>query len=101
MNDGNEKLSCMSGDAKINYIRDQHDFEVRSNKELRKDLDVQLQKLKGLPRTRERELSVTKLQEAIMWLGMDLGRLREDYPYPESYNPDSKDIAPKADGLIL
>lgn len=78
-----------------------HDFEVRSDKQLRKDLDVQLQKLKGLPASRERSLSITKLQECIMWLGMDLGRLREAYPYPESYNPDSKEIAPKADGLTL
>ena len=87
----------MNGD----HILINHDDEVRSDKEFRKDLDCQLQKLKSLPATRERSLAITKLQECIMWIGMDLGRLREVNPYPQSYNPDDKTIAPKADGLIM
>jgi hypothetical protein len=75
--------------------------DVKQDKSLRKNLDEQLQHLKSLRGSRERSLSITKLQEAIMWLGMDLKRLNEPNPYPQSYNPDSPDIAPTADGLKL
>lgn len=75
--------------------------EVLRDKELRRDLDAQLQKLKSLPPSRERALSITKLQEAIMWLGMDLKRLNETNPYPSSYDPSSPRVEPTADGLKL
>lgn len=75
--------------------------EVTADKQARKDLDGILQTLKALPQSRERALSITKLQESIMWLGMDLKRLNEPNPYPESYNPASREIAPTADGLKL
>lgn len=57
--------------------------------------------------SRERALAITKIQEAIMWLGMDLKAMREegfpgcDNPYPESYNPKSGVIEPTADNLKL
>lgn len=51
------------------------DGEVIANKQLRRDLDVQLQKLKALSASREHALVITNLQQAIMWLGMDLKRL--------------------------
>lgn len=75
--------------------------EIKSNKQLRVDLDKHLQKLKELPKSRERSLSITKLQEAIMWLGMDLKRLNETNPYPDSYKPENDKVAPTADGLKL
>lgn len=75
--------------------------EVISNKELRVGLDKHLQTLKSLPGSRERSLAITKLQEAIMWLGMDLKRLNEDNPYPDSYDPSNTKIAPTADGLKI
>ncbi len=75
--------------------------EIIANKELRVALDKQLQELKGLNRSRERSLAITKLQEAIMWLGMDLKRLNEDNPYPDSYDPSNTKIAPTADNLKL
>lgn len=75
--------------------------DVKSNKRLRVELDEQLQKLKDLPRSRERSLAITKLQEAIMWLGMDLKRLNEPNPYPDSYNPSNAKIESTADGLKL
>ena len=75
--------------------------DIKSNKQLRKNLDVELQTLKELPRSRERSISITKLQEAIMWLGMDLKRLNEPNPYPDSYNPSNTKIAPTADNLKL
>ena len=57
--------------------------------------------------SRERSLAITKLQEAIMWLGMDLKAINEEEPgsapspYPQSYNPESPVIEPTADGLKL
>lgn len=75
--------------------------EIIKDKELRRDLDAHLQKLKGLSPSRERSLAITKLQEAIMWLGMDLKRLDSPNPYPESFNPENTKIEPTADGLKL
>ena len=85
-------------------------------KQWRKDLDEVLQKIKrgsdtkrevltseDRPRaSRERSLAVMKLQEAIMWLGMDLKDIGETpNPYPHSYDPASPVIEPTADGLRL
>ena len=91
---------------------------VAQTKQWRKDLDEVLQKIReGCTRgpdvmeavrsSRERSVAITKLQEAIMWLGMDLKAMREDgvegveNPYPQSYNPDSPKIEPTSDGLKL
>lgn len=78
-----------------------HDDNVILDKRSRIGLDKELQALKKLPLTRERSLSITKLQESIMWLGMDLKRLNETNPYPDSYNDGNTKIAPTADGLKL
>jgi hypothetical protein len=75
--------------------------EIKDDKTLRKNLDDQLQQLKLLPSSRERALAITKLQEAIMWLGMDLKRLGEAHPYPTSYDPASPVVHPTAEGLKL
>ena len=75
--------------------------EVKANKHLRKNLDVQLQNLKECPPSRERSLAITKLQEGIMWLGMDLKRLNTENPYPDSYNPDNTKIVLPSDNLKL
>ena len=76
--------------------------EVIANKQLRKDIDEQIQKIKDLPSSRERSLAITKLQEGVMWLGMDLKRLNETNPYPSSKDPSTGDkIEPTADGLKL
>lgn len=78
--------------------------EVRFDKLLRQGLDWELQKLKivqGVDCTRERALAVTKIQEAIMWLGMDLKRLKEPNPYPQSYDPGSTVVEQTADNLKL
>lgn len=74
--------------------------EVVANKQLRKDLDEKIQEVKSLPSSRERSLAITKLQEAVMWLGMDLKRLNEPNPYPSSKDPSTgAKIEPTADGL--
>lgn len=77
------------------------EMDIKANKRLRQNLDIQLQNIKSCPGSRERSISITKLQEAIMWLGMDLKRLNEPNPYPQSYNPENTDIEPTADGLHL
>ena len=71
-------------------------------KEFRVLLDAILQQIKNSPRkSRERSLVVTKLQEAIMWLGMDLKDLGTANPYPNSYKPENTVVDPTADGLKL
>lgn len=84
---------------RCNIVMDQ---QVKEVKQWRKDLDVTLQQVKlSLPPTREKSITITKLQEAIMWLGMELKRLGEANPYPESYNPASSKVEPTADGLKM
>lgn len=75
--------------------------EIVANKQLRKDLDEKIQQVKDLPASRERSLAITKLQEAVMWLGMDLKRLNEADPYPNSKDPSTDKIDPTADNLKL
>lgn len=85
----------------INMTQDKFEGEVKLDKQLRKDLDALLQKLQVADKSRERSLAITKIQEAIMWLGMDLKRLGTANPYPESKNPESLRIDPTADGLKM
>ena len=75
--------------------------EVPAIKQLRKDADDIIQRVRELEPCRETSLVITKLQEAVMWLGMDLKRLNQPNPYPESKNPKSMRIDPTADGLKL
>lgn len=81
--------------------------DIIANKELRRDLDALLQKLKGLRGSRHRSLAITHLEDVIMRLGMDLKRLNEmsptpePRPYPSSYDPSNTKVEPTADGLKL
>ena len=75
--------------------------EVPAIKQLRKDIDEIIQRVKGLDICRETAIATTKLQEAVMWLGMDLKRLNEQDPYPHSKDPNSMIIEPTADGLKM
>lgn len=78
------------------------EYEVVKNKELRRDIDELIQKVKELPTSRERAISTTKLQEGVMWLGMDLKRLNQSNPYPSSKDPSTgATIEPTADNLKL
>ena len=76
---------------------------ITENKGLRQELDQRIQVLKNASRqSRERSIAITKLQEAVMWLGMDLKALNEPNPYPSSKDPSTGDkIEPTADGLKL
>lgn len=79
--------------------------EIVRTKQLRKDIDEVLQRVKQLGPSREVSLTITKLQEGIMWLGMNLKRINElnpgtsPNPYPNSYNPNNTKIEPTSDGI--
>lgn len=101
------------------------DIHIILDKELRRDIDGIIQRLKdaekprplsqpeaqqpdpGFRRSRERSLAITKLQEAVMWLGMDLKAINEEEPgstpnpYPDSKDPSNTRIQPTADGLKM
>ncbi len=81
--------------------------QIIANKSIRRDIDAIIQRVKSLPPSRERSLSVTKLQEGVMWMGMDLKRINEETPgavadpYPNSKDPSNTIIEPTADNLKL
>ena len=74
---------------------------IIADKECRVEIDNVLQKVKSLQPSRERSLAITKLQEGIMWLGMDLKRLNAENPYPDSMNPENANVEPTADGMKM
>ncbi len=95
---------------------------IAQTKQLRQELDASLQNLRRdadrgftgfrapdhpVRSSRERSMAITKIQEAIMWLGMDLKAINEENPgaapnpYPESYDPKSPKIEPTSEGLKL
>lgn len=76
--------------------------EVVENKRLRQEIDAKIQEVKELPASRERSLAITKLQEAVMWLGMDLKRLGTANPYSSSKDTSTGSaIEPTADRIKM
>ena len=75
-------------------------LEIPKVKQLRKDIDDVIQRVKTLDNCREVSICITKLQEAVMWLGMDLKRIGDVNPYPNSKDPSTRTkIDPTADNL--
>ena len=75
-------------------------LEIPKVKQLRKDIDDVIQRVKSLDNCREVSICITKLQEAVMWLGMDLKRIGDTNPYPNSKDPSTgTKIDPTADNL--
>lgn len=75
-------------------------LEIPKVKQLRKDIDDVIQRVKALDGCREVSICITKLQEAVMWLGMDLKRIGDVNPYPNSKDPSTgTKIEPTADNL--
>ena len=75
-------------------------LEIPKVKQLRKDIDDVIQRVKTLDGCREISICITKLQEAVMWLGMDLKRIGDINPYPNSKDPSTgTKIDPTADNL--
>lgn len=69
--------------------------EIAQIKTWRRDLEEISQAVLQSPPCRERALAITRIQEATMWLGMDLKRLAGGVScYPEGYNPDSPVVEP-------
>lgn len=75
-------------------------LEIPKVKQLRKDIDDVIQRVKSLDNCREVSICITKLQEAVMWLGMNLKRIGDVNPYPNSKDPSTGiKIDPTADNL--
>ena len=72
------------------------DADIIANKELRRDLDAQLQKLKRLVPSRERAICITNLEQSIMWLGMDLKRLNSLRPSEPQVTKTLRQLAGEA-----
>lgn len=80
-------------------MRDEAVYEYKAR---RKGLDEILQRLRTAKMAgRPSSIAITKLQECIMWLDMQLKELGESTPYPNSYNPENAIVEPTADGLKL
>lgn len=75
--------------------------QIVTVKELRRDLDEILQRIKKSNGRNEEWEATKKVTEGIMWLGMSLKRLGAENPYPNSKNPDNTIVEPTADNLKL
>lgn len=73
--------------------------EIVNTKQLRKDIDEIIQQVRELDSSRETSIVITKLQEAVMWLGMNLKRLGAINPYPNSRDTNNTIVDPTADNL--
>lgn len=102
--------TCCVADQESNVtVQSRIDTRIVESKCLRVEIDSVIQKIRASNYTsEERILALRKLQEGVMWLGMDLKALNEqrptekrDNPYPDSYNPSNAVVAPTADGLKL
>lgn len=73
--------------------------EVIVSKQIRIDVDDIIRRVDNMEVSRETSLVKTKLQEAIMWMGMNLKRLGNPNPYPNSRNTNNTKVDKTADGL--
>lgn len=79
---------------------------IKATKRLRVQIDQAIQALKREQSqsdgaSAERQIALRKLQEAVMWMGMDLKERGAANPYPNSYNPSNAVVDATADGLKL
>ena len=99
-------LSILEERAKLENVElnfDDKELSLVQNVKLcRRNGDSIIQQVKQLDKSRETSLAITKFQEGVMWLGMELKRLNETNPYPSSKDPSTGDkIESTADGLKL
>ena len=74
--------------------------EIPAIKELRNDIDNMLKRIEKADYYRETSICVVKLQEADMWLGMYLERLKQISLNPNAIDPyTGTKIEPTTDGL--
>jgi hypothetical protein len=95
---GEDPVECMAASAPVSEVPK----TVRESKVWRAQIEQITSEVKASSRkSRERSTTITKLQEARMWLGEDLacqreeGILNEPSPYPQGNNPDSPVIEPR------
>lgn len=73
--------------------------EIIMSKQIRVDVDDIIRRVDNMETSRETSLAKTKLQEAIMWMDMNLKQLGNPNPYPNSRNTNNEKIDKTADGL--
>ncbi len=73
--------------------------EVIVSKQIRIDVDDIIRRVDNMNPSRETNIVKTKLQEAVMWMGMNLKRLGTPNPYPNSRNTNNEKVDKTADGL--
>lgn len=75
------------------------DVEIVVDKQLINDIYEKIKEVNKLPESRERTFAIYMLQEAVVWLGMDLKRLNKtDIIRVENPSTEEK-IEPAADVL--
>lgn len=74
---------------------------IRATKDLRVQIDAAIQSARAVKGSREMSLVITKLQEAVMWAGMNLKELGTPNPYPNSRDSTNTIVDPTAQGLKL
>ena len=73
--------------------------EIIMSKQVRIDVDDIIRRVTNMPVSAESHMSLIKLQEAVMWMGMNLKRLGSPNPYPNSRNTNNEKVDKTADGL--
>jgi len=103
-----ENVSKMNEQSEAPEQKDPVAANIVAIKTLRRTIDKNIQTVRALAPCREQALCITKLQEAVMWLGMNLKAINEanpglcGNPYPSSKDPSTgTKIEPTADNLKL
>ena len=73
--------------------------EIIMSKQIRIDIDDIIRRVDNMPISDEKNIALIKLKEAIMWMGMNLKRLGNPNPYPNSRNTNNEKVDKTADGL--
>lgn len=77
---------------KLRMTPEKIDEDIILDKQLRKELDTILQTLKHARQRRHRALAITRLEDVIMRLGMDLKELGQ-MKGPQPAQPESREVA--------
>ena len=73
--------------------------EIIMSKQVRIDVDDIIRRIDNMPISDEKNIALIKLKEAIMWMGMNLKRLGNPNPYPNSRNTNNEKVDKTADNL--
>jgi hypothetical protein len=97
----NPSVATGEGNALLDYASARRDARITDVKFFRRELDFLVNRMAVVltPTTEETREAVKKVKEGVMWLGLELKRIGEANPYPDSKNPANTVINPTADGL--